>query len=64
MTKTQTKAVLQARIDSLWRQRKQAMDEMESQKQNPQVARMIERNKGYIMALEDITDICYSNKIF
>jgi hypothetical protein len=31
---------------------------------NPQVALMIEKNKGYIMALEDVTELLYSRKIF
>lgn len=64
MTKAQIKKALQAAIDHAHSVSKQRITDMESQKHNPQVALMIEKNRGYMMACEDITDLLYSLKIF
>lgn len=56
---TKDRKIIKALIDQYWNERNQAVEAMEPQKNNPQIALMIEKNKGYIMALEDITDFLY-----
>ena len=64
MTKAQIKKALQSDIDQAWTVSKQRIADMQEQSSNPQVALMIEKNKGYMMALEDITDMLYSRRVF
>ena len=64
MTKVQIKKALQSDIDFAHATCKQRIEEMEEQASNPQVAMMIAKNKGYLMALEEITDMLYSRRIF
>jgi len=64
ITKAQVKKALQADLDFAWKQSKDRIDSMQEQKSNPQVALMIEKNKGYMMALSDVTEILYSRRIF
>ncbi len=64
MTKAQLKKELQAELDHAWRISQERINSMREQISNPQVALMIEKNKGYMMALEDVTEILYSRKIF
>lgn len=63
-TKAQLKASLQSAIDHACNVSRQRIEEMKSQSQNPQVALMIEKNKGYIMALEDVTELLYGHRVF
>ena len=60
MTKAQIKKALQSDIDQAWAVSKQRIADMQEFSNNPQVALMIEKNKGYLMALEDITDALYA----
>ena len=64
MTKAQIKKELQAAIDKKHAGCKANILSMNEQAHNPQFALMIEKNKGYMMALEDITEMLYSIRIF
>jgi hypothetical protein len=63
-TKAQIKKNLQEEIDIAFNAAKQRIKEMEALASNPQVALMIEKNKGYMMALEDVTTMLYNRKVF
>ena len=63
-TKASIKKDLQAAIDHAHGVSRQRIEAMQSQANNPQVALMIEKNRGYMMALEDVTDLLYGHKIF
>ena len=58
MNKTH-KAVL-AECDRLWHESKARIDSLMPQKDHPQVAPMIEKNRGYMLALEDITEAIHN----
>jgi len=64
MTKAQAKKALQAKLDEMHAQHRENIAAMQEASANPQVALMIEKNKGYIMALEDVVELLYSRKIF
>lgn len=64
MANTKAKKLLQPYMDKLHRERNEAIAAVKPLLPNPQVAGMIEKNKGYIMALEDITEFMYRNKLF
>ena len=64
LTKAQIKKALQADIDFAHSTSSQRIAAMMEQAHNPQVALMIEKNKGYMMALEDVTEMLYSKRIF
>jgi hypothetical protein len=64
MTKEQIKKALQSDIDQAWAVSKQRIADMQEQAGNPQVALMIEKNNGYMLALEDIIDMLYSRRLF
>ena len=64
MTKKQIKQELQSKLDRMYVERRDAINSMMEQKSNPQVAVMIEKNQGYIMALQDVVELLYSRKIF
>ena len=64
LTKTATKKALQNALDAAFKERKTVIEEISPQGTNPQVAAMIERNKGYMMALEDVTHLLYALKVF
>jgi hypothetical protein len=61
-TKRLTKKDIQSRIEKLWDDTKHNIIAMDDQKHNPQVALMIEKNKGYLLALEDIMQLCNARK--
>lgn len=63
-TKKETKQKLQAAIDFAFNISKQRIFDMQPLKGNPQIALMIEKNRGYMMALEDVTELLYSHRIF
>ena len=63
-TKAQVKAELQAAIDTAHKACKERVEAMQEQRENPQVALMIEKNKGYMLAMEDVTEMLYGHKIF
>jgi hypothetical protein len=64
MTKAQAKKELQTQIDAWFNQSRERVESMMDQAHNPQVAAMIEKNRGYMMALQDVTDLLYNRKIF
>ncbi len=64
VTKAQVKAQLQAAIDHAHKVSMERIEGMKDQAHNPQVALMIEKNKGYIMALEDVTELLYGHRVF
>ena len=64
MTKKQIKKELQSKLDRMYVEKRNAINSMIEQKANPQVAAMIEKNQGYIMALQDVVELLYSRKIF
>lgn len=55
---------LQAAIDTAHKACKERVQAMQELRENPQVALMIEKNKGYMMAMEDVTEMLYGHKIF
>ena len=63
-TKSAVKQDLQGRIDKAYAECKARIDEMAEQASHPQIAKMIERNKGYMAALEDVTELLYSRNVF
>jgi len=63
MTKAQIKKELQAQIDALFNQSKERVEAMMDQAENPQVAAMIQKNRGYMMALQDVTELLYTCRI-
>jgi hypothetical protein len=63
-TKAQIKKQLQGQIDTWYKERTEAIQGMLELQSNPQVALMIARNQAYRMALEDVTELLYSRKIF
>lgn len=63
-TKAQLKKALQTKMDAMWQERKDTLDAMQLQKGNPQVALMIEKNRGYMMALEDMATLLYDRGVF
>lgn len=63
MNKAQTKRAVQTAIDSLYNERKEAVDAMREQSANPQVRLMIEKNLGYMLALEDVIDLLYKLRV-
>lgn len=64
VTKAHIKKALQSEIDIKHKERKDWIESMSPAAGNPQIAKMIEKNRGYILALEDITEMLYSRKIF
>jgi hypothetical protein len=62
--KADIKKALQAEIDKAWAEAKQRIADMQAQKDHPQIALCIEKNKGYAMAMEDVVSLLYSHKIF
>jgi hypothetical protein len=58
------KKELQPKIDAAWTECKARIALMQPERENPQIALMLEKNKGYLMALEDITAMLYSAKVF
>ena len=63
-TKAQLKKQLQSAIDHAHKVSRDRIAAMQEQSNNPQIALMIEKNKGYMLALEDVVDLLYGNKIF
>ena len=63
-TKQAIKKDLQTAIDTAHAECKARIASMSEASDNPQVAAMIERNKGYMSALEDVTELLYSRRIF
>ena len=63
-TKAQIKESLHEAIASEWHKANERIQGMAEQKSNPQVALMIEKNRGYMMALDDVRELLYSRKIF
>lgn len=57
MTKKVFEQSVRAEIDRLWHETNTRIKEMEPEKDNPQVASMITKNRGYMLALEDITEV-------
>ena len=64
VTKATIKAQLQASIERAHHDCSDRIESMKEQAHNPQVALMIEKNKGYLMALEDVTELLYGHRIF
>jgi hypothetical protein len=64
MNKTQIKAALHSNMILKIANSRRTIEAMSGQASNPQVALMIEKNKGYIMALDDIGDLLSSRSIF
>ena len=63
-TKAQIKKNLQEEIDIAFNAAKLRIKNMEELASNPQVALMIAKNEGYMMALEDVTAMLYNRKVF
>jgi hypothetical protein len=64
MNKRELKQSLQAAIDHAWAVSKQRIDTMQSDREHPQIALCIEKNRGYMLALEDVTEMLYAHKVF
>jgi len=64
ITKAQIKKQLQGQIDTWHKERTDAIQGMLEQQSNPQVCLMIARNQAYRMALEDVTELICSRRIF
>ena len=64
MSKASTKKALQTAIDQEYNVCKNRIWELQLQKDNPNAALMIEKNRGYMLALEDVTTLLYSNKVY
>ena len=62
--KADTKKALQSAIDAAWKVSKQRIDDMQAEKENPQIALCMEKNRGYMMALEDVTELLYAHKVY
>jgi hypothetical protein len=63
MTKAQIKKALHEQIDCAWKASKSRIESMESESHNPQVKAMIDTNKGYMRAMEDVTDMLYGLRL-
>ncbi len=62
--KSDTKKALQSAIDAAWKVSQQRIEEMQPDKQHPQIALCIEKNRGYMLALEDVTELLYAHKVY
>ena len=63
MTKKQIKQALSATLATAWMDCKSRIEILEIDKGNPTIALMIEKNKGYMLACEDMTKMLYDMKI-
>jgi hypothetical protein len=62
--KADLKKALQSAINDAWSVSQQRIETMQPEREHPQIALCIEKNRGYMMALEDITQLLYANKVF
>jgi hypothetical protein len=64
MTKAQCKKALISDLDARAIECRERIQSQLAESTNPQVAAMLNKNQGYLMALEDIADLLHSRKIF
>lgn len=64
LTKAATKRVIQEFIDSRFREAQSRVEALTPEQANPQVALMVEKNRGYMLALQDVTAALYANRVF
>ena len=62
MNKAQIKAAIKQYLDGEIEKAKYRLSEFAPMASNPQVALMIEKNKGYLMAMEDVADVVTKTK--
>jgi hypothetical protein len=63
MTKAQIKKALHEQIGCAWKASKGRIESMQSESHNPQVKALIDTNKGYMRAMEDVTDMLYGLRL-
>jgi hypothetical protein len=63
MTKAQIKKALHEQIDCAWNASKGRIESMQSESHNPQVKAIIDKNRGYMLAMEDVTDMLYGLRL-
>jgi hypothetical protein len=63
MTKAQIKKALHEQIDCAWGASRDRIESMQSESHNPQVKALIDTNKGYMRAMEDVTDMLYGLRL-
>lgn len=64
MNRSTFKKTMQPKLDAAFNECRQRIADMESQKEHPQIALCIEKNRGYMMALSDVTEMLYAGKFF
>lgn len=64
MTPKATKDALRAAIEFAWHKSAKRIDEMRPQRRKREVALLIAKNRGYQLALEDVTDLLYAHKVY